>query len=158
MKLRFLLIISILVFLSACQYDPFADDLATEQPKIKDVIGTYVFEKQTLTNSLTNRQTDNSKITFQLDGTFKAINIPNFTGQSDFHYVGIASANGKWHIATNGGVANGIGGTDPIWGMDLDSLPGNLQHIEFLGKKPPYKLIVTYGDPDEGAVMIFRKL
>jgi hypothetical protein len=125
-------------------------------PEVKDYNRTYVFEKQTLTNSLTNRHTDNSKITFQLDSTFKAINIPNFTGY--FRYIGIASGNGRWCIATKGGVANGSGGTDPIWGMDLDSLPGNLQHIEFLGKKPPYKLIVTYGDPDEGAVMIFRKL
>jgi hypothetical protein len=158
MKSKSLLITCSLIFLAGCQYDPFADDLATEQPKTKDLIGTYVFEKQTLTNNLTDKQTNGSKITLKPDSTFNAIDIPSFTGQSDFHFNGLISENGKWHIATNGGVANGSGGTDPIWGMDLDSLPGNLKHIEFLGKKPPYKLIITYGDPDEGAVMIFKKL
>lgn len=158
MRLKLLIIICPLIFSAGCQYDPFADDLATKQPKTKDLIGTYVFEKQTLTNSFSDKETNGSKIILKLDSTFNAINIPNFSGLSNFHFNGLISANGKWHIATNGGVANGSGGTDPIWGMNLDSLPGNLNHIEFSGKKPPYKLIVTYGDPDEGAVMIFKKL
>ncbi|GAB3904761.1 hypothetical protein [Mucilaginibacter boryungensis] len=157
MKCRFILIIGIVILFARCQYDPFADELTTVRPKIKDIIGTYIFEKQTLINNLSNKQTDYSKITLKSDSTFLATHIPNFTGQAEFYYNGVVSAKGKWQIATNGGVANASGGTDTVWGIDLDSLPVNLKHIEFLGKHPPYKLIVTYGDPDEGAVMIFRK-
>ena len=44
-----------------------------------------------------------------------------------------------------------------IWGVTLTNMPEDTKSIEFLGHKPPYKLLISYGDPDEGAVMIFDK-
>ncbi|MBS1529359.1 MAG: hypothetical protein JSU01_03550 [Bacteroidetes bacterium] len=148
-------LLSLLIFFTSCQYDPYADNLATIEPNVKDVVGTYVFEQQTIANTLKDGQIKLAIIILDRDSSFTAIKVPNFDGSNN--YQGVISAKGKWQISTNGGVANGSGGTDSVWGLDLTTLPDNLQHPEFLGHKPPYKLIFTYGDPDEGAVMIFRK-
>ncbi|HVW14327.1 MAG TPA: hypothetical protein VHB54_10905 [Mucilaginibacter sp.] len=148
----------LILFFAGCQYDPYADDLTTVKPKMTDIVGTYIFEQQTIDNSLKDDQIKSATIVLKNDSSFVAIKLPNFEEfQQGYRYKGVVFARGKWQISTNGGVANGAGGTDPIWGVDLTGVPDNLQHIEFMGHKPPYKLIITYGDPDEGAVMIFKR-
>lgn len=142
--------------LTSCQYAPYADDETTKKPIWNDVIGTYKFEKQTITNDLENYSTSRSFITLNADSTFKATDLPNFSGTLDLHYQGNISVRGKWNIETVGSVS-GWKEAENIWGLQLTSLPPNLQSMSFMGDKPPYKLLVTYGDPDTGAVMIFSK-
>jgi len=155
MKLPALLIFAILILMS-CQYAPYADDETTKKPIWNDVIGAYKFEKQTVTNDLSDYTTSKSIITLNTDSTFKAVSLPNFSGTSDFYYQGNISAKGRWNIEIVGGVSKWKG-TESVWGLQLTSLIPNLQSMSFMGDKPPYKLLVTYGDPDGGAVMIFSK-
>ncbi|TWJ02428.1 hypothetical protein JN11_01400 [Mucilaginibacter frigoritolerans] len=66
------------------------------------------------------------------------------------------TSKGKWRIEIIGGVDNG-GVAQNNWGVILTDMPASLQYIGFMNEKPPYKLIITYGDPDEGAVSIYKK-
>jgi hypothetical protein len=158
MKLRLAALWVLLFAFAGCQFNPYADDLTTNHPSFKDIIGTYIFEKQTLVSILKDKKAGAAKIVIYSDSTYRAINVADFEGKIGFQDNGIINKTGKWNIETVGGIANGSGGVDNVWGIALTSMPENLQHIGFMGEKPPYKLIVTYGDPDTGAVMIFRKI
>jgi len=157
-KLRLITLLIAPILFGSCQFDPYADDLTTSRPIFKDIAGTYVFEKQTLVEALKDEKGNSAKIIIYSDSTYKAINVADFEGKTEFQDNGVISKTGKWTIETDGVVANGFGGTYNTWAITFTSMPGNLHYIGLMGKKPPFKLIVTYGDPDEGAVMIFRKI
>lgn len=138
--------------LLGCQYDPFAGDLTVEKPKEKDIIGVYKFESQTIGHSLDNTAKD-ATIALNADGSFKVTYVPDLDNAL---YQKRVSATGNWNIETIGSVDNGSG-IKRHWGIRLSSLPESLTYIGFIGHSPPYKLIITHGDPDEGAVVIFSK-
>jgi len=139
-----------------CQYAPYAEDETIREPRRNDVLGTYKFEKETIIGNLKHDLTSRSALILNSDGTFEAVYLPNFSGTSDFNYQGNISAKGTWKIQTVGSVSQWKG-TASVWGLQLTSLPENLQSMSFMGDKPPYKLLVIYGDPDGGAVMILEK-
>jgi len=139
-----------------CQYAPYAEDETIREPRRNDVLGTYKFEKETITGNLKHDLTSRSALILNSDGTFEAVYLPNFSGTFDFNYQGNISAKGTWKIQTVGSVSQWKG-TASVWGLQLTSLPENLQSMSFMGDKPPYKLLVIYGDPDGGAVMILEK-
>lgn len=124
---------------------------------MNELVGTYKFEEQTAVTTTSSTQFQNATITLYADSTFQASNMPDFNRSMEFKLHEFVTAKGKWNIDTNGSVANGTGSPDSIWGMDLTGMPESLSHIEFMGNKPPYKLIVTYGDPDGGAVLILHR-
>jgi hypothetical protein len=151
MKLLSLLLLILLCI--GCQYSPYAEDLTISQPKRNHVLGTYKFEKETVIGNLVHDLTRKSALTINSDGTFEAVDLPNFIFDN---YHGNISAKGKWKIETVGSVSKWED-TASNWGLQLTSLPDNLRSMSFMGDKPPYKLLVTYGDPDGGAVMILAK-
>jgi len=143
--------------ISGCQFDPYAGDLTTEQPKKEDVIGVYQFEKQTISDGPIDILGQNATILLKADGTYRANDIPNvFRGANDETHKYI-SATGKWKIETMGNVDNGWGHAKSHWGVTLTSIDESLANIGFMGNKTPYKLIVTFDDPDLGEVMIFSR-
>jgi len=148
----------VLTTATGCQFSPYAGDVAIEKPRFNEIVGTYVFEKQTLLDSLPNPKAKFATIILNSDSTFKVINVPNFIGPLTFRYNGLISTTGKWKTEIVGGTSEHPADKEgDIWGVTLANMPEATQSIEFLGRKPPYKLLITYGDPDEAAVMIFDK-
>ncbi|QEM19288.1 hypothetical protein DIU38_025780 [Mucilaginibacter sp. P4] len=72
-----------LALITSCQFDPYAGDLTTEQPKREDVIGVYQFKEQTISQIQIDKRSQRATITLKSDGTYQANNIPNvFGGQT----------------------------------------------------------------------------
>jgi hypothetical protein len=44
----------VLTTATGCQFSPYAGDVAIDKPRFNEIVGAYVFEKQTLLDSLTN--------------------------------------------------------------------------------------------------------
>ena len=153
-----LLLILIAFIVSGCQYDPYADQLTTVKPQIKDVAGVYHFKYHTLNNKLKKEDFKKASIILNTDSTYTMTEVPDFTGVvSDFKYKGAISTKGKWHFEIIGSIANGKDKPSDMWGIILTGVPTNLQSIGFTGKKAPYGLLITYGDPDAATVMAFDK-
>jgi len=146
-----------LVIISGCQFDPYAGDLTTEQPKREDVIGIYQFKEQTISQLPIDKLGQKATIILNSDGTYRTNNIPNVFGGHSAENNKHISATGNWKIETVGSVDNGWGHAKSHWGITLTSIDESLTSIGFMGDKNPYKLIVTFDDPDLGEVMIFSK-
>ena len=140
-----------------CQYDPYAGDFTTEQPKKEDVIGVYQFKEQNISQVPIDSLGQKATIVLDSDGSYQANNIPNVFGGANAEFHKYISATGKWKIETVGGVDNGWGHEKSQWGITLTDIDQRLTNIGFMGNKRPYKLIVTFEDPDSGEVMIFEK-
>ena len=141
------------MLLVGCQFDPYANDFTIQKPKFNNVIGVYKFDQQTIgSDSITNKAKYGS-ITLNADSTFEAVNVPNAVNDA---FGGMVTSKGKWRIEIIGGVDNN-GVAQNNWGVILTDMPTPLQYIGFMNEKPPYKLIITYSDPDEGAVAIYKK-
>lgn len=147
----------ILGVISGCQFDPHAGGFTTEQPKKEDVIGVYRFKEQTISQATIDKLGKEATIVLKPDGTYQANDIPNVFGGANAETHKYISATGKWKIETIGSVGNGWGHAKSHWGITLTSIDESLTSIGFMGDKTPYKLIVTFGDPDLGEVMIFQK-
>jgi hypothetical protein len=143
--------------ISGCQFDPYAGDLTTEQPKKEDVIGVYQFKEQTISQASIDKLGQEATIILNPNGTYQANNIPNVFGGTNAETHKYISARGKWKIETVGSVDNGWGHAKSHWGITLTSIDESLTSIGFMGDKTPYNLIVTFDDPDLGEVMIFSK-
>lgn len=145
------------LIITGCQYDPYADSMTNYKPKLVDITGNYILDQQTLTDNLSDKQRQQAKIIIYPDSTFKAISIPYSLDPVSFKFEAPVSATGKYTTNIIGGINKGSGKIADEWGMVMSGLPESLTYIGFMGDKPPYKLIITFGDPDEGAVMIFKK-
>lgn len=152
-----ILFIVFLVLITGCQFDPYAGDLTTVQPKREDVEGVYKFKEQTISDAPIDKFGQNSTIVLKPDGTYQANNIPNVFGGPGAESRKYISANGNWKIEEIGAVDNGQG-TKSEWGITLTSIDESLTNISFTGNKAPYGLMVTFDDPDLGAVMKFQKI
>jgi hypothetical protein len=148
-----------LALISGCQYDPFAGDMTTEQPKKEDVIGVYKFEEQTIAAIPIDKLGQEATIVLKSDGHYEANNIPNVFGGADAQTRKHISAKGIWKIETIGEVGSGWGGRPKLeWGITLTAIDTNLSNIGLTGEKAPYGLMVTFSDPDLGAVMKFKRI
>jgi len=149
------------ILFASCQYDPYAGNLTTKKPKIADITGTYKFQEQSVYDSPLIKSALVSTITLKSDGTFEVNNMPdlvsNRTGSRLVKDLPLVSKLGKWDMQTIGSVDNDFGKAKPNWGIKLDGMPESLTYIGFMNNSPPYKLIITYDDPDLGQVMIFSK-
>ena len=144
------------LFVTGCQYDPFAGDLTTQKPAVNDVCGTYKFERQTVCKGEVLPVGRQATIILNRDGAFQMTNVPDLTDTRDCGGNKLITASGHWTMEIVGGVDNGWGHPKSAWGVMLTGLTRNVS-IGFMGDEAPYKLIFTYGDPDEGAVMIFSQ-
>lgn len=165
-KLNQIIRILPLTILVSCQYDPNAHKYTTIEPKESDLIGTYVFDKQTADYEITefrdsiNKQIVNPKIIINLDGTYEVTNLPVFESHDTPHnayYVGLISEKGNWKISTVGSIGDGSGNIKNHWGIYMPELPRELRNVGLMNNEAPYGIIFGFGDPDAGLAMMFKK-
>ena len=96
-------------------------------------------------------------ITLHADGTWTAINFPIWDGNwankaEEWSVSKFVNGGGKWSLEIVGSVDK-----SDIWGLRLTSktIPTPFTP-EFGNQKPPYSLILGYGDPDEGNKMFYE--
>lgn len=166
MKLNEIIGILLLTILVSCQYDPFAHKYTTLEPKAQNLIGTYVFDKQTADYEITefrdsvNNQIVDPIIRINSDGTYEVINLPVFEAYDtplDAYYLGLISKKGNWEISTVGSIGDGSGNIKNHWGIYIPELPRELRNVGLMNNEAPYGIIFGFGDPDAGQAMIFKK-
>ena len=154
--------------LSGCQYDPYYDVYTNQKPAQSDIVGTYILTSQTLSadrsdppNLVANDGATATSHTIKLnaDGTWKATNFPiwagNWANKTDEWSINkFVNGTGKWSLEVVGSVDK-----SDIWGLRLTSrtIPTPFTP-EFGNQKPPYSLILGYGDPDEGNKMFYERI
>jgi hypothetical protein len=160
--MRVLLLLALIVLMQGCQYDPHAQLYTTEKPQLSDIVGRYKLTSQSVTrDGLSVMQGRSCFIELRADGTFSATNVPplllNTIHSPDANFFStLVSGSGTWTLADVGGVSDGTT-VKTHWGVDLDSAVGNFLPVGLSGHKPPYGLIYTLGDPDEGMVLILDR-
>ena len=158
---KFIILIIILTFISSCQYDPYAHKFTTKEPTKSELFGIYLFDTQTVDNSMKEFKNEKGevimpKIIIKPNGEFETKNIPYFKGFPPT-YNGLISKKGKWIKDVLGVVDIGKKKNLKHWGIHLIEMPTELKGAGLTNKKYPYDLIFTFGDPDQGEVMIFKK-
>jgi hypothetical protein len=131
------------------------------EPSVADLPGVYVptpaTEDRIERGGYARKQ---ARVEIHADGTFHIENIPAWWLRASEKARGeFDSGEGKWQIAEQ---------QKGIWGLDFmfaePKLPGAhgarapQKHVSLRGEAPPYQLHLTYGDPDRGEFMLFRKL
>ncbi|HYV93804.1 MAG TPA: hypothetical protein VE978_18655 [Chitinophagales bacterium] len=161
MKILIVIVLIATIF-SSCQYDPYAYKYTTEEPNNSDLIGTFIFEQQTVDfgikefkDSITGENVI-PKIEIYKDGNYEVEYLPYFKG-FDPHFERLITMNGTWEKSIVGGMQDRSGTLRNHWGIRLNGLPIELQNAGLMNKAPPYKIIIGFGDPDAGDVMILKK-
>jgi hypothetical protein len=132
----------------------------TEKPQASDVVGRYTLRNQTImAGGLTALQGRSCVVNLAADGTFTATNVPEYTfGTPPTNFLNsLVSGSGTWQFDDVGSVDNGTGKLKTHWGVRLATEGEKMASPGFTGKKPPYGLIFTIGDPDSGTVMILER-
>jgi hypothetical protein len=149
-----------LLLLLGCQHDPWANRFATAQPSEKEVAGTYVVDadsqKRRINLPMTNSVLPidaSARIVLSNDHTAAFVNVPE-------HYQGTkpcsVTGRGSWTLGRNDrfSVVRAR-----ISNEETNSpCKGDFGYeLMLYGKKSPYKLHVTIGDPDHGDAVQFEK-
>lgn len=146
--------------MSGCQYDPYAHLYTTEKPEASAVAGRYKLKDQTVSaGGLSALHGKTSIVELRADRTFIATNVPPQqlgSPGTDFFNT-LLSDSGTWRLDAVGGVDSGWGSIKTNWGIYFDSKAARISAAALTGKKPPYGLIFTLGDPDSGQAMILEK-
>ncbi len=159
-KHKKLLSLALLVLIVGCHYDPHAHFYTTHKPVKQDVVGLYELKSETLLKSdLTDLHGRRCALELRADGTFSATNVPPWDMElPDAHFFDmLLSGSGSWRIETVGTVDNGWQ-SKTVWGVYLDSPTVKLAAANLTGRKPPYGLIFTLGDPDSGEALILERI
>ncbi|MBE0545747.1 MAG: hypothetical protein IH623_30825 [Verrucomicrobia bacterium] len=158
--MRTLLAFLVMTLLAGCQYNPYAHLFTTTEPKQEDIAGLYVLDNQTITTGglsvLKGRQ---CQLDLRLDGSCRVTNYPTWTDAfsvTNGQFVAFVSTTGRWQSDMVGTVSDGRN-SQSYWGIRFSNTDSNIASPALTGKTAPYGLIMTYGDPDSGSVMIFKK-
>ncbi|MCO5045269.1 MAG: hypothetical protein J5I99_10760 [Verrucomicrobia bacterium] len=153
-------ILAVTPLLLGCQYNPYAHLFTTTQPKQEHVAGSYSLTQQTIApGGLSLLQGQRCVLELRGDGTFSIMNYPTWSeafSPTNGQLVASISATGRWSCDTVGVVSDGRK-SQRYWGVQFSDADTQLDPLTLTGKTPPYGLIMTYGDPDSGTVMIFEK-
>jgi hypothetical protein len=151
-------------FLSGCQYDPWADGFLTSQASEKDLVGTYRVNSDTLTRHiLIPMTTTELPISGDAEIVLSADHKATFFHVSAVDYGAnkacVISGTGTWQqiVTRFAFVSAQIQRTDNPSSGDSCGREYN-EELNLYGKKPPYKLLITIGDPDSGDVLQFEKV
>lgn len=143
-----------LLLLAGCKrdgWDHYASSLTTTEPARKDIVGSYILTKQTITpNGTAILEGRFCRLDLRPDGSFTVTNYPVWTND---RFPGFVSTNGHWQCATVGLVY----GNEEVWGIRFSDTDSSIDLLSFTGKAAPYDLMMTYGDADENRVMILEK-
>jgi hypothetical protein len=134
-------------------WDKYADSVTAVQPTQGDIVGSYLLTQQSInTNGMTVIGGRVCRLDLSSDGSFTVTNYPIWTNSQ---LEGFISTNGHWRCDIVGSVHD----NQSVWGIRFDDTGRDrrMDSLSFTGKAAPYGLLMTYGDPDENAVMIFVK-
>lgn len=141
------------MLLSSClwQFDPYADLCLTQEPAPKDVIGVYILSKQTLTSEGADAIQDiGATIKINDDGTYVVANFPKWQEIGKYKLDKLLSDAGFWKISIVGGNSY-----ESDWGIRFSN--SQIPPACLTDDGDSSGLLFTYGDPDSGDVMIFKK-
>ena len=140
-----------LLFLCACHYDPYTHSYATSKPDPNEVIGHWVATDATLRDLAHGPyQKARPVIDVSEDGSIRMNDIPD-TWRADFGGGAgkIDTFVGTWHFDNH---------QDSWWGLALRRGDwGCYGCLMVLGQKSPRKLVLLFGDPDEGRGYEFER-
>jgi hypothetical protein len=149
-----------LVLLVGCQYDPWSDRFLTAEPTEKDVAGTYLVDAASQKRII---KIPLSKETLPIDHTARIVlssdHKAEFTHVPE-EYLGEAACTvtgqGAWRLGKNDSFS--------VVRVNIANVERNSPckgdfgyELMLYGKKSPYKLHITIGDPDSGDVVQFEK-
>ncbi len=144
------------LLLVGCQHDPWADDFLTAQPAERDVAGTYKInpdsQKRTVGNSPLSIDAS-TRIDLSPDHRVEFVHVPADLRDEKVCWV---TGRGSWELGKNDNFSV-VRAT--VLNEELNSpCRGNFAYeLMLYGKKPPYKLHITIGDPDSGDAVQFEK-
>lgn len=154
------------VLLVGCQYDPWADNFLTAQPAEKDVVGNYAVDADSqkreirLPHKGTLPIDHSAQIVLSPDHRARFVHVPDerlgFPREPEREEACSITGQGSWHLGKNDSFSIVIASI-------VNEEPNSPCKGEFgyelmlYGKKPPYKLHITMGDPDSGDAVQFEK-
>jgi hypothetical protein len=154
-----------LCFFSGCQYDPWANRFLKSQAAEKDLVGTYRVDADTLTRPISIGTTAtklsigrDAGIVLTADHTAKFLNVPDFDDRTNKPCI--ISGAGTWQQYRNSQYAQiNVEIVRANYSSSADGCgPKYYAGLMLYGKKPPYKLHITIGDPDSGDALQFEKV
>lgn len=163
MKIFFLILFSLtILWLSGCQYAPYANKYTIQEPNKADIIGTYIFDSETVnikSQDFQKRLIDKKilpEIELLNNETYTTKDLPYFVGDLTPILTGLLTIKGTWSKTTVGSVVLWKETKRQRW-IQLNGLPQGMEYAWLLYQKKPYSIIFVFGDPDNGEVMIFRR-
>ena len=144
----FTLAVSIMLFFTAC----FEHHNHTRvEPSRGDLIGTWVPDERTL-NTMRDvggyDTTISTRLILRADGSFEMVNMP------DWWFNGFGES--RRSFSDNSGTWRILQDSDSIWGLRLTTSSGRT-NLNLLEQRPPYRIHVYIGDPDNDVYMTFVK-
>jgi len=133
-----------LLSLYACQYDPYSVSYATSRPDRREIVGHWMATEETLRDlAQSPYQKAQPVIDVSDDGSIRMSDIPD-TWRADF-------GEGSGKVETFAGTWQLEKHQDSWWGLALRRRDwGCGGCLMVLGQKSPRKLVLRFGDPDEG--------
>ena len=149
--------------LAGCQYDPHTASYTKTQPKPEDLVGSYA--PDSATTNLIAREGHYTQlpasIVLSADGSLTITNIPDWWGTAFGSAGGSFDAGrGTWRVIQH----------QEWWSVSVDfestAQFASRQHraeslstsFMLVGERPPYKIHLTIGDPDDGRAMQFERV
>ncbi len=151
--------------LVGCQHDPWADQFLKSQPANGDLVGTYRVDSDTLARRIsipmstkTLSISQDEEIVLSADHKAQFLHVPEI--HEPAMQTCVVSGAGSWDLGRN----------DAYFVVNVQIQPQNnprlvdgceptyYGQLMLYGKKPPYKLHITIGDPDSGDAMQFKRV
>jgi len=151
-------------FLGGCQYDPWADGFLKGPAADKDLVGTYRVDSDTLTRHIPIGTTSSNlsisraaEIVLSADHKVQFSHVPEVDDRTEKPCV--ISGVGTWELLNSNYTAVFVQIQRTDYPPSGDGCgPERNQELNLYGKKPPYKLHITIGDPDTGDALQFEKV
>jgi hypothetical protein len=164
------IIAALFTVLGGCNGDPYATEYTTDEPRTRDVVGSYEFQMQTVDEDLNEKFRSGPKpvIIISPNHTFMMHRMPTFKSVTlagdaedkhsaeNYKSEKQITVSGKWQLQLVGADSDGKD-LKKHWGIVFDNVPVTISSAGLLGPKNPRSLIFMFGKASEGKVMILSK-
>lgn len=148
----------LVLFLSACQYDPYTSEYTSRRPNESDLPGEYVatVETRELIRKAGSYPACDPHLTLHTDHTFEIKDVPDWFITEGDAGAKLVSGSGTWALQQH----------QQWWALGILFRQSTGQSVfkgpfgmDFMlvGAKAPYLVHMTIGDPDMGKAMQFQK-
>jgi hypothetical protein len=150
-------VLAAVLLLFACQYDPFAHEFTTSEPRESALVGRYTPDAETterLRSVLSISVSPAAALVINADHTFTAHDLPNcWISQSFDCAAGTEAWAGTWSLRRH----------QEWWSIQLHITSRNGRSTSYglpamlRGDGPSYLIHLTIGDPDSGNAVAFER-